>query len=403
MAMEKTWRWFGKTDSVPLPYLRQMGVEGVVTALHHIRPGETWPVDEIMAVKSAIESNGMRWSVVESLPVAEGIKIHSAGYPELVDHYRQSLRNLGACGIDTVCYNFMPVLDWARTNLHYRTPDGGESMLFDYPTFAAFDVHILNRPAAAASYDDGTLRRAEALFAAMTGDEREELAHNIIVVTQAFINGAVDRDAPDYKRQFLRYLETYGDTGKEELRENLSAFLGDVIPVAEEAGINLCIHADDPPFPLLGLPRIACNLDDFLWIVNRYDSAANGVTFCTGSLSAGSDNDLVEMAVALSPRIHFVHLRNTVSLPQRRSFYESGHLNGDADMYSIIKILLEEQAGRIRAGRRDIRMPFRPDHGLRIVDDYCRTANPGYPLYGRLKGLSEIDGMQRAIERMMNG
>jgi mannonate dehydratase len=373
-----------------------------VTALHHLRPGQVWPVDEIRAVKSAIERCGMRWSVVESLPVAEGIKNRAAGYPELVSNYRQSLHNLGACGIDTVCYNFMPVLDWARTDLHYRTPDGGESMLFNYPTFAAFDVHILRRRNATADYDDETLRQAKTLFAAMTENEREELAHNIIVVTQAFINGAVDGDAPDYRRQFLRCLDAYDGIGKKELRENLSAFLRDVIPAAEEAGINLCIHTDDPPFPLLGLPRIACTPDDFRWIIDRYDSTANGVTFCTGSLSAGGENDLVEMAKALSPRIHFVHLRNTIS-PQRRCFYESGHLNGDVDMYPVIKILLEEQVRRIRNGRKDVRIPFRPDHGLRIADDCLRTANPGYPLYGRLKGLAEIDGMQHAIERMMSG
>ncbi|MDR2681149.1 MAG: mannonate dehydratase [Tannerella sp.] len=401
MALEKTWRWFGKNDSVPLSYLKQMGVEGVVTALHHIRPGEVWPVDGIRTVKSEIEHHGMRWSVVESLPVAEGIKIRSAGYPGLIENYKQSLRNLGACGIDTVCYNFMPVLDWARTNLHFKDRNGGESMLFDYPTFAAFDIYILKRKNATDSYDGETLRKAEAVIAAMTGEEKEELAHNIIVVTQAFINGAVDKDASDYKQQFLRYLETYKDIGKEELRENLSAFLNDVIPVAEEAGINLCIHADDPPFPLLGLPRIAGAIDDFLWIINRYDSTSNGVTFCTGSLSGSADNDLVEMAKALSSRINFVHLRNTVSL-HYRSFYESGHLNGNVDMYSVIKILLEEQAGRIRTGRKDCRMPFRPDHGIRIADDYNRTANPGYPLYGRLKGLAEIDGMQHAIEHIIN-
>jgi mannonate dehydratase len=401
MALEKTWRWFGETDSVPLSYVRQAEIEGIVTALHHIRPGEVWPVDEIMAVKSEIERNGMHWSVVESLPVSEGIKTHSADYPRLTDNYKQSLRNLGACGIDTVCYNFMPVLDWARTDLHYPTRNGGESMLFDYPTFAAFDIYILKRKNAPADYDDETLRKAAAVIARMSEARKEELAHNIIIVTQAFINGAVDRNVSDYRQQFLRSLETYEDIGREELRANLSAFLNDVIPAAEEAGINLCIHADDPPFPLLGLPRIAGTLDDFLWIINRNDSTANGVTFCTGSLSGSAGNDLAAMAKALSPRIHFVHLRNTVSL-HCRSFYESGHLNGDADMYSIIKILLEEQAGRIRKGRRDVRMPFRPDHGIRIMDDYRRTANPGYPLYGRLKGLAEIDGMQHAIERMIN-
>lgn len=400
MALEKTWRWFGKNDSVSLAYIQQMGVEGIVTALHHINPGEIWPVEEIRAVKTEIEKHGMRWSVVESLPVSEGIKIHAADYPRLIENYQQSLKNLGKCGIDTVCYNFMPVLDWARTDLHFRNRNGGESMLFDYPTFAAFDVHILKRKNASEDYSEAILHKAKEINDGMTDEQKEELAHNIIIVTQAFINGAVDKNAPDYKQQFLRYLETYKDTGKDVLRKNLSAFLKDVVPVAEKAGINLCIHADDPPFPLLGLPRIAGTLDDFRWIINQYDSVSNGITFCTGSLSARIDNDLPAMAKALSSRIHFVHLRNTVSL-QERSFYESDHLNGSVDMYSVIKVLLEEQADRIRNGRKDCRMPFRPDHGIRIMDDYNRTANPGYPLYGRLKGLAEIDGMQQAIGRII--
>jgi mannonate dehydratase len=401
MALEKTWRWFGPNDSVPLAYLQQMGIEGVVTALHHIPAGEVWPVDEIRAVQSQIERHGMRWSVVESLPVAEGIKTHSADYPRLRENYRQSIRNLGRCGIDTVCYNFMPVLDWARTDLHFRNPQGAESMLFDYPTFAAFDICILQREGAADSYDEPVRQQALQIASQLTEEQKEELAHNIIIVTQAFIHGAVDKDAGDYKQQFLNCLKTYRHIGKEELRANLSRFLKDVVPVAGEAGVNLCIHADDPPFPLLGLPRIAGTLDDFRWILEQYDSPANGVTFCTGSLSTHPDNDLVAMAKALSPRIQFVHLRNTASLPHR-SFYESGHLSGSVDMYSVVRVLLEEQAARIKAGRKDTRMPFRPDHGLRILDDASRPANPGYPLYGRLKGLAEIDGMQYAIERMMN-
>lgn len=383
-----------------MEYLQQMGIEGVVTALHHIPAGEVWPIEEIRNLKSEIESYGMRWSVVESLPVSEGIKIRSADYPRLIANYRQSLRNLGTCGIDTVCYNFMPVLDWARTDLHFRNKNGGESMLFDYPVFAAFDIYILKRKDAAESYSETVRQQAAGIISTMTEDEKEELAHNIIIVTQAFINGTVDENSSDYKQQFLNYLDTYKEIGKEELRANLSSFLNDVIPAAEEAGVNLCIHADDPPFPLLGLPRIASTLDDLLWIVNRYDSVANGVTFCTGSLSAREDNDLPAMAKALSSRIHFVHLRNTVSL-QDRSFYESDHLTGSVDMFAVLKVLLEEQAERIKAGRKDVRMPFRPDHGIRIMGDYSRTANPGYPLYGRLKGLAEIDGMQRAIERMI--
>lgn len=399
MALEKTWRWFGSGDAVTLAELRQMGVEGVVTSLHHIAAGEVWETADILAVKHEIERYGMRWSVVESLPVAEGIKICSPDRDRLVDNYRRSLRNLGACGIDTVCYNFMPVLDWARTDLHYRHPSGAESMLFDYPTFAAFDVFILRREGARDSYKPHILEKAERIIARMTADEQEELAHNIIIVTQAFIHG-VTADGDDYKKQFLRYLDTYRQVGKDELRENLLRFLRDVVPTAEEAGVNLCIHPDDPPFTLLGLPRIAGTTDDFRWIFSRCPSLRNGLTFCTGSLSTNPDNNLILMAEEFASRIHFVHLRNTNALPDL-SFCESGHLTGCVDMFSVVRVLLTEQIRRKNSGRRDVRMPFRPDHGLRMLDDFHRTANPGYPLVGRLKGLAEIDGLQTAIERFL--
>ena len=400
MALEKTWRWFGKNDAVSLADLKQMGVEGVVTSLHHIPAGEVWQVEDILSVKHDIESYGMRWSVVESLPVSEGIKICSTDRDILIDNYRQSLRNLGACGIDTVCYNFMPVLDWARTDLHYKNPSGAESMLFDYPTFAAFDVYILKREGARDSYSPDILEKAERIITLMTPEEQEELAHNIIIVTQAFIHGVVG-EGGDYKQQFLDYLKTYNQIGKDELRQNLLRFLNDVVPVAEEAGVNLCIHPDDPPFPLLGLPRIAGTIEDFRWIFSRCESIANGLTFCTGSLSTHPDNDLILMAEEFASRIHFVHLRNTSVLPDH-GFCESGHLKGSVDMFSVVKILLKEQVRRVEVGRRDIRMPFRPDHGLRMLDDYNRTANPGYPLIGRLKGLAEIDGLQTGIERFLN-
>lgn len=376
-----------------------MGVEGVVTSLHHIPPGEVWPIEDIQAVQQEIEHFGMRWSVVESLPVSEGIKIGSADRSQLIENYIRSLQNLGACGIDTVCYNFMPVLDWARTDLHFKNQVGTESMLFDYPTFAAFDIHILRREGAEASYPEPIREKAREIAASLIIEQQEELAYNIIVVTQAFIHGVVD-DSGDYKQQFLNYLKTYDTIGKEQLRTNLSFFLKDVVPIAEEAGVNLCIHPDDPPFPLLGLPRIAGTLDDLRWILDQYDSPANGITFCTGSLSARPDNDLVRMAKELASRIHFVHLRNTQFLPDS-SFYESGHLTGSVDMFAVVKALLEEQARRRDSGRKDFRMPFRPDHGLKMLDDYARTANPGYPLVGRLKGLAEIDGLQMGIERML--
>lgn len=397
MALEKTWRWFGWNDPITLADLRQMGVEGVVTSLHHVPAGEVWTVEEINRVQTATKQHGMHWSAVESLPVTEGIKIRSKDYDRLTENYRQSLRNLAACGIDTVCYNFMPVLDWARTNLHYKNEQGGETMLFDYPVFAAFDIYILRRKDAEAGYPETVRQRAEQLADNMTETEKEELAHNIIVATQAFIHGSVG-EGKDYKQRFLNYLDTYRDIGAEQLRTHLSLFLRDILPVAEETGIRMCIHPDDPPFPLLGLPRIAGTLDDFCRIFEQDSSPANGMTFCTGSLSARKDNDITGMAQQLADRIHFVHLRNTAWL-NPDSFYESGHLSGNVDMYAVVKILLEEQLRRKKAGLENARMPFRPDHGIRILDDYSRSANPGYPLIGRLKGLAEIDGLQTGIER----
>ncbi|MDD4515838.1 mannonate dehydratase [Massilibacteroides sp.] len=400
MALEKTWRWFGRKDTVSLAELKQMGVEGVVTALHDIPPGEVWPVEEIRKVRQEIESYGMRWSVVESLPVSEGIKICSADRPKLIANYIASLRNLAKEGVDTVCYNFMPVLDWARTDLHYKEAKGGESMLFDYPTFAAFDIFLLKRENAEKEYPDSIIEKAKRLLDKMSPEQQEELAHNIIVVTQAFIHGVLGDDSTNYIERFRSYLNTYKEINSDKLREHLVRFLQDVVPVAEEEGINLCIHPDDPPFPLLGLPRIASTQEDFRWILQQVDSVANGVTFCTGSLSGCRNNDIVAMVKEFAPRIHFVHLRNTAHL-EYGSFYESGHLTGDVDIFTVVKVLLEEQIRRKKEGRKDIRMPFRPDHGIRILDDYNRKANPGYPLVGRLKGLAEIDGLQTGIEKML--
>jgi len=398
MALEKSWRWFGFNDSVKLTDLKQMGIEGVVTALHHVPNGEIWPGDEIMKVKSAIEAHGMHWTVVESLPVSEGIKIRNADCDRLIANYKQSLQNLGQCGIDTVCYNFMPVLDWVRTSLHYQLPSGGEVMYFDYPTFAAFDAFILKRPNAETDYPEDVLAKARAVVQAMSVEEQENLARNIIVVSQGFIDGVVDGSAPDYKKAFLNFLDTYKAIDRDKLRQNLSLFLQEVVPVAEKAGVNLCIHPDDPPFPVLGLPRIVSTQDDLEWICAQVDSIANGITFCTGSLSVNRQNNLAQIAEKLGPRIHFTHLRNNVFFGNRE-FHEYGHIEGDIDMYPIVKALLKEQIRRKETGRKDFRIPFRPDHGVKMLDDYTRSANPGYPLIGRLKGLAEISGMQMAIER----
>ncbi|WP_319590124.1 mannonate dehydratase [uncultured Draconibacterium sp.] len=400
MALEKTWRWFGEKDLVTLDDLQQMGVEGVVTALHHIPNGEIWPVDEILKVKTEIEKRGMRWSVVESLPVSEGIKICSNDRERLIANYQQSVRNLGECGIDTICYNFMPVLDWARTDLHFKLKNGGESMYFDFPTFVAFDVFILKRSGAEADYPAEIVEKAKVAFEKMTEQEAEELAYNIIVVTQGFIDGVVDGSVSDPKGLFLEFIDRYKSIGKEQLRNNLKAFLDDVIPVAEEVGVKLAIHPDDPPFPVLGLPRIIGQLEDYEWLFQANTSANNGVTFCAGSLSARKENDLLEVIEKTRDRIHFVHLRNTLLLDDS-SFCESGHLSGSQNMAKIVIALLQEQKRRERYGRKDIKMPVRADHGIKILDDYNHDYNPGYPLIGRLKGLAELDGLMHGIEFML--
>jgi len=397
MALEKTWRWFGEKDPITLDDLSQMGVEGVITALHHIPNGEVWSVDEILKVKNAIVKHGMRWSVVESLPVSEGIKICSDDRSRLIKNYQQSVRNLGACGIDTICYNFMPVLDWARTDLHFKLKNGGESMYFDFPTFVAFDVFILKRQNAALDYEPNMVEQARELYANMSEAEAEELAYNIIVVTQGFIDGVIDGSVVDPKKLFLEFIDRYKKIGKSELRTNLEAFLNDVIPVAEEAGVKMAIHPDDPPFPILGLPRIIGALDDYEWLFKVNASPNNGITFCAGSLSARKENDLLQIIEKTHDRIHFIHLRNT-QLLDNGSFYESGHLSGTQNMPKIMLALLQEQKRRIKMGRTDVKMPVRPDHGIKIMDDFNKDYNPGYPLIGRLKGLAELDGLMSGID-----
>ncbi len=401
MALEKTWRWFGEKDPITLDQLAQIGVEGVVTALHHLPNGEVWSKEEIMKVKNAIEQKGMRWSVVESLPVTEGIKIQSNDRPRLIRNYKESITNLGACGIDTICYNFMPVLDWARTDLHYKLQNGGESMYFDFPTFIAFDVFILKRPGAAKDYPAELVEKAKKIFESLSTEEAEKLAYNIIVITQGFIDGVIDGSVEDPKALFLEFIARYHHINKNKLRDNLKAFLDEVIPTAEKAGVRLCIHPDDPPFPILGLPRIIGQLEDLQWLLQANPSPNNGITFCAGSLSARKENDLVEIVQKCGDRIHFVHLRNT-QLLKNGSFYESGHLTGTQDMSKIMVALLKEQNRRIKEGRKDIRMPVRPDHGIKILDDFNRSANPGYPLIGRLKGLAELDGLMTGIEYMLS-
>lgn len=403
MALEKTWRWFGFNDPITLDNLVQMGVEGVVTALHHLPIGVVWEKDEILKVKNAIEAKGMRWSVVESLPVSEAIKTCSAERDLHIENYKKSLQNLGECGIDTVCYNFMPVLDWSRTSLTYKHPGGGEGLYFDFTTFVAWDCYILCRPNAENEYPADVVAKAKEMFKTFSKEKCEELTYIIIVLTQGFVNGVIDGTVKDPKALFLKYISTYKDIDKEKLRANMKRFLDDVIPTCEEYNVNLCVHPDDPPYPVLGMPRIIGCMDDLEWLRKANPSLRNGITYCTGSLSGRPDNDLVAIAERFADAIHFVHLRNTQHLDDF-SFYESGHLKGSLDMPAIVEALLKEQQRRIKEGRKDIRMPFRPDHGIRILNDLDADKNiynAGYPLCGRMRGLAEIAGLMTGIEYEM--
>ncbi|HYQ56080.1 MAG TPA: mannonate dehydratase [Draconibacterium sp.] len=393
MALKKSWRWFGEKDPVRLSWLAQMGVEGVVTSLHHMPPGEAWRCKDIKQVKTKIQSQGLTWNVVESLPVAEGIKVHSSDYERLIENYILSLKALSENEINTVCYNFMPVLDWARTDMEYKLPNGGMSMKFDYAMFAAFDIYILKRPHAKKDYNDETIIKAKELFQGLSKEQQNNLSYNIIVVTQAFIHGNVT-DSPEYKSHFFKRLEEYAEIDKFQLRRNLNCFLDDILPYAEKYGINMAIHPDDPPFSLLGLPRIVSTIEDLNWIFSVNNSKANGLTLCSGSLSVGNE-DVCKIAKLFSDKIKFAHLRNN-EMTGYRTFYESGHLEGIVDMVELVNILLNEQKLRQKAGlEHDI--PIRPDHGISILQDEALHCNPGYPLYGRFKGLCELTGIEKAI------
>ena len=396
----KTWRWFGANDTVSLKEIRQVGATGIVTALHHIPNGEVWEVAEIQKVKNEIENHGLTWEVVESLPVSEGIKQGTFDRDWLIDNYCTSLRNLAICGIKTVVYNFMPVLDWARTDLEYQLPDGSETMYFDFPTFVAFDLFVLKRPGGEKDYPSNLISLAAEIASKMSDEEADKLAYNIIIKTQGFIDGTIDGNTVNPKQAFLSLIDKYKNIDETQLRENLRYFLLKTIPVAEEYGVRMCIHPDDPPFQLLGLPRIVKTVEDLRWILSTVPSPANGVTFCTGSLGVRADNMLPEMLRELGPYIHFLHLRN-LTRSENSSFYEAGHLDGDLDMTAIMKAVVTEQLWRRKEGRSDWQIPVRPDHGLKILSDFSRNDNPGYPLLGRMKGLAQLEGLAKGIAAMM--
>jgi mannonate dehydratase len=390
--MRHTWRWFGPIDKVSVRDAAQAGAEGIVSALHHIATGEVWPEDEIAKRHAEIKTGGLVWDVVESVPVSEDIKTQTGDWRRHVANWQETLRRLSASGIRTVCYNFMPVLDWTRTDLRWETRHGAKAMRFDLVEFVAFDLHILKRPDAADDYPDALKEEAARRFSTMSDAKIAALGKNI----GAGLPGSADGYTLD---QLLEKLRTYQGVDRARLQQNLIDFLSEVTPVAEEVGINICAHGDDPPWPLLGLPRILSTEADYAHMLGQVSSRANGVTLCTGSLGARADNDLPFIATRFADRIHFVHLRNvtrdTNTVPC--SFFEDEHLEGTTDMVAVIAALVSEEARRRAEGREDHQIPMRPDHGQEILDDLSRGAQPGYPAIGRLKGLAELRGIERAL------
>ncbi len=402
--MRQTWRWFGPKDGVGIDEMMQAGVEGVVSALHHLPTGAVWSSDEIarrqreIATRADGSASGLAWEVVESLPVSEDIKKQSGDWRDHVTAYKQSMANLAAAGIEVICYNFMPVLDWTRTDLAHRVAHGGTAMRCDLHDFAAFDIHILKRPGAAESFPEGVADIAAERFARMDEDTRRRLATNVVFG----LPGAAEHFTLEDVRA---HLAEYAEMSAETLRGHLIDFLSEVAPEAERLGLRLCCHPDDPPFSLLGLPRVMSSEADYRAVMEAVELRANGITLCSGSLGARDDNDIPGMMARLGDRVHFLHMRNVAREGDGApcSFHEAEHLGGDTDMVAFIAAVLREEARRRAEGRADASIPFRPDHGQDILDDLKRKAQPGYPAIGRLKGLAELRGVMTALEHSTHG
>lgn len=391
--MIETWRWFGPKDTVSLKNIRQAGATGVVTSLHEIPTGEVWPLDSILARKKLIEECGLTWEVVESVPLHNDIKLRQGEFQHLIDNYRDTVRNLGKAGINTICYNFMPVVDWTRTNLSYSLPNQSEALRFEMSDFAAYDVFILKRERAEYDYSGEVLKKAKKRIKQMSNEERQLLEKNIIA--------GLPGGEGSYTQQDIRIaIEQFIALGNQGMRDNLIAFLRSIVPVAEDANVKLCIHPDDPPFSLFGLPRVVSTAEDARHILNTVQSYSNGLTLCAGSFGARGDNDLISMIKEFGPSIHFIHLRN-IKRESDGSFYESEHLDGDNDMVGIIEAILEEQLSRTKQGRIDDLIPMRPDHGHLMGEEMDQNGiNPGYSFAGRLKGLAELRGVTQALKQI---